>query len=339
MISIECFKGLPIEYESFLIEKYDSFITTCRYIEVYYPTYDINYMLVYKNNNLIEILVFGNKGNASTCFNSLVDIEQNIVTEFTQKIFEIYPFIKKIEIVASYKNYFLNKSFLIYKSDDHILDLPSTIDEYYMGLGRSTRDNIRKYKVRLLRDYPQVKYVYKFGVEIEKYIIDKIIQLHYDRMKRKGIIYKIDNTRNNNYYKYSQHYGCVTYLEIDGVIVAGCISTVLNKGIFAHVIAHDNNFSKYNVGEVCMFYLIQTSIEKRMKIFHFLWGENEYKKRFMAKPHLLFSYYIYRTYSLNYVYDKVKITFTNILISFQHSKFSKPLRNAIKFYRKSNINK
>jgi len=337
MISIECFKGLPIEYESFLIEKYDSFITTCRYIEVYYPTYDINYMLVYENSNLSELLIFGNRGNKATCFNSLVSIDQNIVTEFQKNIFEKYPFIKKIEIVASYKNYFLNKSFLINKNDDQILNLPSTIDDFYLKLGYHTRKNIKNRRVKLLIDYPKVKFITKFGVDIEESIVDKIIQLNCDIMKQKGIIPGIDNTYKNNIYKYSQHYGCVTYIEIDGVIVAGCISTVLNKGVFAHVLAHDNNFSKYHVGEACMFYLIQTSIEKGLSTFHFLWGENELKKRFMAKPNILYSYYIYKSNSFDYFYNRLKISYQNILANFKNSKFTKPIKKAIKYYRKKKM--
>lgn len=334
MISIECFKGLPTEYESFLIEKYNSFITTCRYIEVYYPTYEINYMLVYENNNIIELFVFGNIGNTSTCFNSLVSINQDLIIEFTKKIFEIYPSIQKIKILASYQKYIFNKSILFFKSDNHILNLPPTMDDYYLKLGSSTRQHIKNRKVRLLRDYQSVNFVTKFGAEIDEIIIDNIIQLNVDRMKHKGKIPGINQTYKNNIFKYSQHYGCVAYIEIDGKIVAGNISTILNNGIFGHVTAHDNNFSKYSVGEICAFYLIQTIIEKGLLTFHFLWGESDLKKRLLAKPHLLFSYLVYRAYSFDYVYRTVNVLFSNILIDFQHSKFSRPLKNAIKFYRK-----
>ena len=334
MISIECFKGLPIEYESFIIEKYNSFITTCRYIEIYCTNYDINYMLVYKNNVLIEVLIFGNRGCTTTCFNSLVEIDQSIIKEFTRNIFEKYSFIEKIKIVASYKNYSLKKSILFSMSDDNILNLPSTMDDYYSELGSSTRQHIKNRKVRLLRDYSDVIFVTKFGNEIDEIIIDKIIQLNSDRMKLKGKKSGIDNSYKNRIYKYSQHYGCVSYLEIDGEIVAGCISTILNKGIFIHVIAYDHNFSKNNVGEICVFYLLQTSIEKEISTIHFLWGENELKKRFLAQPHELFSYYIFRKYSIEYIFSKVNFIFTSIFISFQHSKFSVPFRNAIRYYRR-----
>ena len=334
MISIECFKGIPSEYESFLLEKYNSFITTSKYIEIYYSTYDIHYALVKRNNELVDLLIFGNRGNTATCFNSLANIDQDVIIEFTNRIFDIYPFIKKINIVFSYNEYSFKKAILYSKTDDNITTLPLTIDEYYSELGYHTRKNIKNRKVRLLRYNPDANFVTKFGSEIDKSVIDKIIHLNWDRMKHKGIVPGIDNTYKNNIYKYSQYYGCVSYLEIGGVIVAGCICTILNKGIFLHVIAYDNNFFKYNVGELCVFNLLETSIQNNITSVHFLWGENELKKRLLAKPHLLFSYFIMRDYSIDYILCLVNIVFFNFLIRIKKSEFSKPIKNAIKLYRK-----
>ena len=334
MNTIECFNGLPIEYEAFLIKKYDSFITTCRYVEIYGKDKDINYMLVYQDGVLIELLIFGNKGCTATCFNSLVGIDQNIVRECAKKLFEKYPAIQKVHIEASFKDYALNMSFLVFQSDDYILNLPSTTDDYYLELGSRTRKHIKQRIKRLQSEFHQVNFITTIGAEIEKSVIDKIIQFNRERMKIKGKISGIDITYQNNIYKYSQHYGCVTYLELDGVIVAGCIATILNKGIFLHVIAHDNNFYTYNVGEICAFYTIQASIERGLSAVHFLWGESELKKRFLAQPYLLFSYFIYRAYSLDYILCKFRALLVNNKDSFKHSKYSKPIKTAIKSYRK-----
>lgn len=334
MISIEYFNGLPVEYESFLMEKYGSFITTCRYIEIYYATYDINYLLVQDNGNLSELLVFGIKGNTCLCFNSLVSLDQDVLSEFIKKIFEKYSEIKKIKIDASYKNYDLSKSVLFFKSDDQILNLPSTIDDYYLELGSKTRKHIKARNIKLINEFKNVNFVVEYGAEIEKNVVDKIIQFNRERMKQKGKVSGISDDYKTNIYNYSQHYGCVAYLELDGSIVAGCIATIVNKKIFLHVISHDENFSRYNVGEVCVFNLIQTSIDKGLSTFHFLWGQSELKRRFLAKSHILFSYFIYRTYSLDFFICKLKITVLEFLNRFKQSKASIPVRNGIINFRK-----
>jgi len=334
MIKIECFKGLPFEYESFLIEKYDSYLTTCRYLEIYHSIGDLNYILISENSILLDLLIFENKGNTSTCYNSLANINENIILKFINYIFDKYPAIHKIKIIASYAEYTFKKAILYSKWNDHILDLPATMNDYFLELGYHTRKNMKNRKVRLLRDYPNANFVAKFGDQIEKNIIDKILELSSERMKHKGIIFGKDEVDKTNIYKYSQFYGCVTYIEIGGVIVAGSISTMLNNKTYAHVIAHDESFSKYNLGETCMSFLIQTSIEKGMNSFNLSWGENEYKSRLLAKPHLLFSYIIFRVYSLDYFLFKVKSIYSGAMHRFRLSKFSQPIRNTVKFFRR-----
>jgi len=334
MISIECIKGLPLQYESFLKEKYDSYITTCRYIEVYYPTYDIHHMLVYEDETLIDLLIFGNGQAISKCFNSLVVIGQNVIDACIEKVFEIYPTIKKVTIDASYNCYTLRRSVLSFLSDNHILELPASMDEYYSTLGSSTRQTIKNRRVRLMRDYPEAKFVAKFGPEIDEVIVDKIIQLNIERLKFKGRIPRIDNVYKDNLYKYSQYYGFAVYLEINGEIVAGNISTILNKGVFGRITAYNNSYSKYNVGELCAFYAIQMSIERGLKTFHFLWGESDLKKRLLAKPHVLFSYIVYRTYSIDLIVSSLKAFCLRLLVNIRKSKYSKPVINVIKYYHR-----
>ena len=336
MITFTCFKGLPLDYESFLLEKYYSYIVSCRYVEVYYPSYDINYMLVTENESLIDLILYGNKGVTTRCFNALVEMDQIVIEEFVRKIFEIYSSIKKVIIDASYKNYNIKKSILNFKSDDHILQLPLTMEEYYKKLSSSTRQTIKNRRVRLLRDYSDVKFVTKYGNEIDQTVIDKIFQLDFNKLKHKGVIHGFDIANKNNHYKnnifqFVHHYGCVAYIEIDGEIVAGSINTIINKSLFGHVTAYDKNYYKYNVGEICAFYLIQTCIENGLSIFHFLWGQSDLKKRMLAKPNVLSSYIVYRSYSFDYLFNTIKVLFAKVLIRAKQSKFVKPFKTSIKY--------
>jgi len=326
MISIECFSGLPLDYEVFLMERYNSYITTCRYIEIHYPTHDIHYMLVYDNGNLVDLLVFGNRKSDAICFNALVSLNSVVLEECLRKVFEVYPKIQQVKIDASYTKYKLEKSILVYKSDDHISFLPATVDEYLSELGAKTRKHLRARKANLEKEFEQVNFVTKIAGEIEESSIEKIVQFSRARVKQKGRNFGIDKTYTDNLYRYSRHYGCVVYLELDGVMVAGCISTIINKEIFVHVIAYDDNFSKYNVGEVCIFDLIQTSINNKLVKFHFLWGFNELKRRLQAKQNILFSYTVYRSYSFDYFSCKIKVALFEWMYRYKDAGIFKPIK-------------
>lgn len=333
MISIECVNGLPLQYESFLKEKYNSYITTCRYVEIHYPSHYIHYMLVYDDGNLIDLLVFGNKKKAAVCFNALVSLNFVVLSECLRKVFEEYPMIKQIKIDASYTKYQLEKSILVYISDDQIAFLPATVDEYLSELGAKTRKHLKARKANLEKEFERVNFVTKIADEIEESVIERIVQFSRTRVKQKGRNFGIDKTYTENLFKYSRHYGCVVYLELDGVMVAGCISTIINKEIFVHVIAYSDDFSKYNVGEVCMFDLIQTSINNGLVQFHFLWGFNELKRRLQAKQHLLFSYTVYRSYSFGYFSCKLKVVLFDFMYKFKDATIFKPIKASVSTLR------
>lgn len=338
MNTIDCFSGLPFEYESFLIEKYDSFITTCRYSEIYFPLHEKCYLIVRDDGKMSELLVFANKGNTATCMNSLARIDSEIVNACILKIFEKYPMINRVEIVASYTPYEINKSVLYKISDDYILNIPESTEDFYSVLGSKTRKHLRQRVKKLEAEFGSVNFVIKSGKDIEQPLIDKIVEFNRERMKQKGTVSGIDPLFQYNMFKYSERYGMVGYLELDGRIVAGSISTVLNGSIFIHVIAHDNEFVKYNVGEVCAFDTIQASIDNGVSSVHFLWGESELKKRFMAQPSLLYFYYVYKDYSLDYMLRKIHAVLYANTNNFKHSKYSRPLRNVIRTIRRRHVN-
>jgi len=319
MISIECHTGLPFEYESYLIERYCSFTNTCHYIATYYPDFAINHMLLKKNEKLVDILIFGIKGNTCTCFNSLAYIDQEIKSEFTKSVFVLFPTIRKIAIKASYSSYEFDKFITLPKSEDYILKLSKTLDDYNTQLGTKTRKHLKARIAKLQKEFSTVNFVLSYGTEIQKMVIDKIVQFNWDRMKHKGKKSGIDELYKDNMFKFAQHYGCIAYLELDGNIVAGCITTVLNKELFFHVIAHDNNLSKFNVGEVCAYHLIESSINKELETMHFLWGKSEMKRRFQAEPQQLYSYLVFRKYSFDFLICKFQNDVLDLLIRIKHS--------------------
>ncbi len=336
-LSIEFYEGLPFDYEDFLIEKYKSFITNCRYISVYFPNEKHKYALAKTDGQITDIFVFGVDEDTCNCYNSLVDIASDVVDEFTKSVFEKFPTINRIKFSASYRKYDLAKSFLLSTANDYILDLPDSLDDYYLKLGTATRRHLKNYRARLLRDFPNAQFVVKQKNEIDESVINKIVQLSYSRMKSKGIIPGKTQKDVIDFYNFSQHYGLVTYIEVDGEIIAGSISYILSDHFFFFMIAHENKFSKYNPGQICIVNAIQTAIEMKLKTFHFLWGDNDYKMRFMAMPTPLTTYVFCRSYSLDFIMSKVKASLSIFLLNVRQSKLAKPLRDAIKNFRKKNL--
>ena len=317
-------------YEKFLVERYDSYILTCRRIEIFSKPADINHMLIYDDNLLVEIIIYEINAQSATCLNSLTYIKQDNFKLFADTLFNKYPTLKKIDFPSSYNIYSLDRSIIYLRSNDFVIDLPTTIEEYIQNLGSSTRANYKKHKNKFLRECPQANFVKKDGADIEEHIISKIIELNFERIKFKKEVPHTNHTHLQNIYEYTKHYGKVTYIEVDGIIIAGCIAFMANKSIYSNFLAHDNNYSQYNPGQLCMVYLIQESIESGFSKLHLLWGETDYKTRFLAKPHQMFSYYIYRNFSVSYCISKTKALILYLLHKLKASKYSKPIKDLVK---------
>ncbi len=332
--SFEFYEGLPFEYEELLIEKYKSFITNCRYINVYFPDENHNYALVKANEEISDIFIFGKNGDICNCYNSLVEIDSKVVDAFTKALFDKFPTINKLKLSASYRKYDLEKSFVLSTANDYVVDLPKTLDDYYQKLGSTTRRHLKNYRSRLMKDFPTAKFVVKTKENIDEALIDKIVQLSYSRMKSKGIIPGKTQKDVVDFYNFSQYYGLVNYIEVEGEIIAGSISYIINNRFFLFMIAHDNSFSKYNPGQICIVNAIQTAIGLNLHTFHFLWGDNDYKLRFMALPRPLITYVFYRSYSVDFIKSKLKAALSIFLLTVRQSEFTKPIRNAVKNFRK-----
>lgn len=336
MIKIEFHKGLPIAYESVIIDRYDSFTTSCRYIEIFHNATDINYMLLYEDDKLTEVFIVDILGSSAICLNSLSFIEQDKFKIFANELFKIYPKLKKIEYPSSYNAYTLKNSILTLRSDDYVISLTPTIDDFIKKLGSSTRSNYRKHKNKFGKDYPEAKFTTKIGSEIENTLIDEIIFLNFKRIMSKSEMPHVNKTHGSNFYKYAQHYGIATYIENEGVLIAGSFAFMSNKNIYSQFIAHDNDYSKYNPGQLCMVHLIEKAIEKGFTEFHLLWGESDYKTRFLAKPHAMYSYNVFRQRSASYLLGKIMEFFNGLLYNFKLSKYGVQLRTKLKKIRKKN---
>ena len=77
-----------------------------------------------------------------------------------------------------------------------------------------------------------MNFVTKQGTEIEKVIVDKILQMNSERMMHKGRKAGRCDVIINNIYKFSQSYGCVAYIEIDGFFDGIDFVSSISRAVF-----------------------------------------------------------------------------------------------------------
>lgn len=127
-----------------------------------------------------------------------------------------------------------------------------------------------------------------------------IVDLNFERCRGKGFE---SGVQPEQLYKELDGFCVLNYFVLDGTIAAGTISSVYNGAMNLHVIAHSNDYGRFNIGNLILLKTIEYAIVHEIKIFNFLWGGQEYKKRFGATEQLFYDACFYKNNSL-YVIEK-----------------------------------
>jgi hypothetical protein len=246
-----------------------------------------------------HIIAYSISGKEITVLNELVEIERDYVQYFADTVFNKYPAITTVNFNCI-KNRITTFQYpwrLWKTSQDVSIILPPTFEAYHAKLGRQTQKHIKYYLNRLQREYADFTFQAAATHEIEPGVISRIIEMNRLRMQSKNIRSGFDNLFKKRIMEFCRDYGLVSTVSIQGKIVAGAICYEVGNQAYLEAIAHDPDYNKYNVGQVCLYLTVKYMIEKGRDSFHMLWGENEYKYRFLGVKQDLYYISIYKSYS------------------------------------------
>lgn len=189
------------------------------------------------------------------CFLSvyMIPINKKIfkqIVNFIKKKYKVYDF----HVGQSLNCY--NDSF---NQVHWLLKLPNNIEEYEKKFSKKSLYNRRR-ELNILEKKFEVEFCYCNRKELTTEIIDLFLQWK----KEKGNCYKRYNT---SYMLSKNIYITDTYiLKLDGKIAAIILySSVDNKTLYCENMAFDENYSKFQIGNLLFYYSIKSLIERGFK--------------------------------------------------------------------------
>lgn len=275
----------------YLLDKYYNYSTSSKRLPkdvIYIESRDENGFI----RNIFPISYSKKEGNVKIKNKFYLDVEKEEWELLLSFLFKEYH-VQNINITSVFEtNNFQTKYPLIKYSDnvDNIAVLPSTFKQYIDSLGKQTKKHAKYYLGRILRDFPNVEYKCSQGEDISFEDYTNISKLSKERMESKYLKYNLteeeDCKRFNDFFQN----GLIYKVVIDGKTIAGCIGELIGEDFYLHKIAHDNKFSRYNLGQIALLKLIELLINFRVKRFHFLWSKGvDYKIRF-GGYHMLYGH-------------------------------------------------
>ncbi|MDR2038776.1 MAG: GNAT family N-acetyltransferase [Bacteroidales bacterium] len=255
-------------------------------------------LFIYEDNALKQLLLFKYEGNESsvTILNTSFTISSLEIKYISNVIFYEFSTVGKVIFQTLFLDCTGKIEMTVYEKTlyDAIMDLPASMDVYMKSLGTQTRKHVKYYQNRIQKDFPGFNISFQEGEDIKSGQIARIVDMNRDRMKSKGKKSGIDEIQQEYIYQYAQINGMLCLCTVDEEIIGGTINTIIGEHAYLHVIAHDNQYNKYNTGQVALVNTVQYLIGKNVKHFHLFWGEYDYKYRFLCKNHDLYDITVYR---------------------------------------------
>lgn len=266
------------------------------HLAVFGNAQQLNTYVATEHDKPVAIFVFRMQGSRALVLNHVISISQGDIERFARALFDRF---RSISLIA-FQTVQTDVRQLHYPhqrcniSENIVLTLPRTADEYVASLGKNTRKNVKYYLNRVKRSFPSFEYrLYERDQVAESVVLD-VLRLKNTRLAGKGND-AIDDAEIRRTLMLVRARGMVGVITIDGKICAGSIGYRVGANSFGGVLAHDLAYDGYWIGMLCCFLTICESITLGCKEYHFLWGRDEYKFRMLGVQRDLDNLNVYRS--------------------------------------------
>ncbi len=295
---VECFEdAVPPYVEAALQQLYANLFSTLAYRRAFGGTRGVSTFVVRSGRTILCLWLYERQGRVVRVLNEGIEVGEGAVRRFAHHLFASDARVRAIRFHAVQAR--LRHLALPYRVhnclEDMVLTLPSSTAEYMTRLGKSTRSYINRYLNKLRRDHPSVCFALIEAHELEENLIRHIIALNRQRMASKGKVSINDTALAERITHLAMECGLLGVLTIDGRIVAGTINYQVRDNIFLDVIAHDPRYDAWRPGTLCCYLTICECIARGGNEYHFLWGQDEYKMRLLARRRDLDDVIVFRS--------------------------------------------
>lgn len=252
--------------------------------------------VVRRDGTPVTVLLFRREKDEAIVISEFVRLDEEEIRRFADYMFRSYRSVN----VVSFNRVRCRLARLPYPwhsvnhTEDMIVPLPATVQEYDARVGKNMRRNIKRYTSALKRDFPSYSYRVCVGEEVREQDIRDIVRLGCVRMESKNIVPRYSEEETQWIVDLARGCGLVGIATVDGQVCAGAIGFRIGENYFMHVIAHDPKYNNYSLGIVCYYHTICEGIARGGKLFHLLQGRYGYKYRLLAERHDVRHIDIYR---------------------------------------------
>lgn len=297
-VEIECHEaGMPDFVPREMDRLYAHLYCSPRYFEAAQAMQDASFYVARAGGRYLAILPYRRSGGAVTVVSEYMTVDDEEIERFAGYMFGRDPSLRRI----SFPRVHAQPGVLSFPyralpcSEDMVVQLPATVQDYEAALGKNMRRNIKRYTSALSKAFPDYRYELHLDGGIGEQDLRDIIALSCLRMKSKNIVPRFDETEIRWIVEFAKTAGIVGVARIGGKVAAGAIGFRIGDNYFMHVIAHHPQYNEFSLGILCYYHTICEGIARGAKRFHLLQGRYGYKYRLLAERRDIVHLDVYRS--------------------------------------------
>lgn len=284
------------DQEEYLVPLRSNYYSTPEYCLIFKELKNFSLLVMKIESQVRYTFAFHKVNNEVVILNSVTGINSEYLTIACKYLFDHYS-IKRVKINLAYitgpKLTVPHLTFSL--NSDMVIHLPASEDEYMKSLGKKTRKHIRQYIKNLKEERSHFEFSFMRMKPKNNTYIKQIVSMNRLRMRKKGQVSRLDNAYQKKLVKLAEKYGWCGIAVLDSKIVAGTLCFKTGDDYYLQIISHDPTLDKLELGQVVLFLTIRECIKKKGKRLHLLWGNAQYKYRFLGVRQTLFSFILFRS--------------------------------------------
>jgi hypothetical protein len=261
----------------------------------------LRHLVITSEDRVLGILSYHERGSSLFIVNRLIGFNDEILDSCISTLFSTHQAANRIVMDGVYEGEARLRHGIARLSwcamENLLLDLPASFEQYMSHFGPKTRKNLRYCAKRFQRENPGAEFAILTRDAIDEATVNSVVALNHLRMESKGRTSGVDAKFAAALLTLCRSHGiaCVARGK-DGKILAGTLCTRVGNGLSLQTIAHDPVFNHVRLGLLCLLKSIETGIASGATVFHFLWGDSQYKALFGARAAPLLSHRYYRSW-------------------------------------------
>ena len=255
----------------------------------------------YRHGEVVGVLLFRLRVDQVLLLTEMFSLEQAVADAFSRAVFTRFREVKTIHFNAiSLSGTLTGWPMQHYAfSENYVISLPQSVDQYRASIGKSTRKTLRGYGNRLQRDFPDFSWDVRAVGEMRAHELRSVIrQLHRfkrDSLAARGKRAEISRRETARLLILARHAGLIGIARIGDRVCGGSLACRIGGNYVMLLSAADPALASYRLGILCCFWSVCDCIRAGGQECHLLWGRYQYKTQLLGEPRSLLRLTIYRS--------------------------------------------